>query len=83
MIGRISVLLLFCCSISVASLIFLRTRLSSDRKHLSIPDLTASVWKNCSCVLGITMSDSDNFLMAESSIWWVVLSDINDVFCAW
>ena len=29
------------------------------------------------------MSDSDNFLIAESSIWWVVLSDSTNAFCAW
>ena len=71
------------CSISVASLSFLRMSLYSDRKHLSIPDLTTRSRKNSSCVLGMTISDSDNFLMAESSIWWVVLSDITNAFCDW
>ena len=28
------------------------------------------------------MSDSENFLMDESSIWWVVLSDSTNEFCA-
>ena len=57
-----------CCRISVASLSFLRTRLSSERKHLSTPDFTARAWKNYACVLGLTISGSDRFLMAESYI---------------
>ena len=31
----------------------------------------------------MTISDFENVLMAESSIWWVVLSDITNAFCAW
>ena len=54
-----------------------------ERKHLSITDLTARSQNNSSCVLGMRMSDSDNFLMAESSIWWVVLSDSNNALRAW
>ena len=61
MIDRIYILLLVRCSISVISLRFLRTRLSSERNHLSIPDLTARAWNNSSCVLGMTLSDSDRF----------------------
>ena len=75
MISRIYGLFLVRCSISVASLSFLRTRLSSERNHLSIPDLTSRAWKNSSCVMGMKISDYDNILMDESSIWWVVLSD--------
>ena len=56
-------------------------RLSSERKHLSSPDLTAGSRKNYSCVLGMTISYYDRFLMAESSIWWVVLSDSTNEFC--
>ena len=67
---RISILFLVRCSISIASLSFLRTRLSSEGKHLSIPDLTARAQKNYSCVLGIKISDFDSFLMADSSIYW-------------
>ena len=48
--------------------------LPSERMHLSIPDF------NSYCALGMTISDSDNFLIAESSIWWVVLSDSTNVF---
>ena len=29
------------------------------------------------------MLDYDKFLMVESSIWWVVLSDSTNEFCAW
>ena len=81
MISRVSSLFLVRCSISIASPSFLRTRLSYERKHPSIPDLNARARNNLSCVLGITMSDSDNFLMAESSIWWVFLSDSTNEFC--
>ena len=62
MIARISSLFYVRCSISVASLSFLRTRLSSERKHLSIPDLTARSQENVSCDLGMAMFDYDNFL---------------------
>ena len=55
----------------------------SERKYLSIPDLADMAGKNYSCVLGMTMSDYDNFLMAESSIWWVVLSDSTNTFYDW
>ena len=78
--SRISSLFLVYCSIPVASLSFTRMRLSSDRKHLSIHDLDARLWKNSSCVLGMTISDSEIFLMAESSIWWVVVSDSTKTF---
>ena len=50
---------------------------------MSFPNLTARAQKNSSCVLGMTISDSDRFLMAESSIWWVVLSDSTNSFCDW
>ena len=83
MITTISSLFLFCCSISVASLSFLRMRISSERKHLSITYLTDRARKNSSCVLGMTKSDSDKFLMAKSSIWWVILSDSTNMLCAW
>ena len=83
MIASISILVLVCCSISVRSLRFLRTRLSYERKHLSIPYLTTRAQKNYDCVMGMTMSDSDKFLMAESSIWWVVMSDSNNMFYSW
>ena len=83
MIARIYSLLLVRCIISVASLNFLRTRLLSESKHLSIPDLTARVRKNSSCVLVMTISYSDNFLMAESYIWWVFFSDSNNAFYDW
>ena len=83
MISRTSILFLFRSIISVASLSFLRKRLSSERKHLSIHDLTASTRNNSSCVLGIKMSDSDNVLMAGSSIWWFFLSDSTNALCAW
>ena len=71
------------CSISVASLSFLRMRLLLERKHLSIPDLTTREQKNYSCVMGMKISDYYSFLMAESSIWWVVLSDSNNAFYDW
>ena len=83
MIVRIYSLFLVCCRNSVAPLSFLRMRLLSERKHLSIYDLTARARKNYSCVLGMKISDSDNFLMAESFIWWVVLSDSTNDFHAW
>ena len=51
--------------------------------HLSITGLTARVQKNSSCAMGITISDSYSFLIAESSIWWVVLSDSTNAFCYW
>ena len=82
MIATISSLFLIHCRISVASLISLRTRLSSERKHSIIPNLTASAQKNYPCVLGMTISDSDNFLMAELSISWVVLSDSTNALFA-
>ena len=71
------------CIISVASLSLLRMRLSYERKHISIPGLTSRAQKNYSCVLGMEISDSDRFLMAEASIWWVVFSDSTNSFCAW
>ena len=83
MIASISILVLVCCSISVRSHRFLRTRLSYERKHPSIPYLTTRAQKNYDCVMGMTMSDSDKFLMAESSIWWFVLSDSTNALCAW
>ena len=61
MIASSSSLFLVPCSIYVASIRFLGTRLSSERKHLIIPDLTDRAGKNSSCVMGMTMSDSDNF----------------------
>ena len=67
MIARTYSLLLVRCIISVASLNFLRTRLLSESKHLSITHLNGRAQKNDSCVLGTTMSGSGNFLMAESS----------------
>ena len=82
-VARISNLFIARCRISVASLFFLNMRLSSERKHLSITDFTARYQKNYSCALGMTISDSDSFLMAESSILWVVLSDINNKFSDW
>ena len=81
--ASISILFLVYCRISVASLSFLRMRLSSERKHLSITDLTARARNNYSCVLRMKISDSESFLVAESSIWWVVLSDITNEFCDW
>ena len=83
MIDRISSLFLVRCSIFVASLRILRTSLLSERKHLSIPDLTDRARKNYSCVLGMTILYSEMFLMAESSIWWVVLIDSNNALCVW
>ena len=83
MIARIYCLFLLRCSISVESIIFLRTIILSERKHLSILVVTARAQNNSSCVLGMRMSVSDNFLMAESSIWWVVLSDITNAFYDW
>ena len=80
MIDRISSLFLVRCSISVAPIRFLRKSLSSKRNHRSIPDLNDRERKNTSCVLGMKMSDYDKLLMAESSIWWVVL---NDIFISW
>ena len=62
---------------------FLGMRLLLERKHLSIPDLIARAQKNYSCVLGMTISYSDRFLMAESSTWWAVLSDSINEFYAW
>ena len=64
MIDRSYSLLLVRCIISIASLNFPRTMILSEIKHLSIPDLTARAQKISSCVLGMTMSDSDKFLMA-------------------
>ena len=80
MIDRIFSLLLFRCRIYVESLSFIRMRLSSERKHISITDLTANARNNDSFVLGMTISDHDIFLMDESSICWVVLSDIANAF---
>ena len=68
MITSISSLFHVCWSIYVASLIFLRVSLLSESKHQNIPYLTARAQKNSSCVLGMTISDSDRFLMAELSI---------------
>ena len=81
--ARIYVLFLVRCSISVVLLSFLGMRLLLERKHLSIPDLIARAQKNYYCVLGMTISYSDRFLMAESSTWWVVLSDSINEFYAW
>ena len=83
MVDGISILFLVRCNIYVASLRFLRTRLSSERKHLSIHDLTSREGKNYSCVMVMKMSDSDNVLMAESSIRWVFLSNITNAFYDW
>ena len=83
MIAIISSLFLVRCKISVASLRFRRTSLSSEKKHLNIPDLTARSRKHYSCAMGMTMSDYEKYLMAESSIWWVVLGDSTNVFCSW
>ena len=58
----ISSLFLERCSISVASLSFLRMSLSSKRKHLSIPGLTDRARNNYSCILDMKISDSDRFL---------------------
>ena len=71
------------CSIYDVPLSFLRMRLLSERKYLSITHLTAMAQKNYSCVMGMIISFSDSFLMAELSIWCVVLIDINNAFCAW
>ena len=71
------------CIISVASLSLLRITLLSERKHLNNPNLTARAQNNSSCVLGMIISNSDNFLMSESSIWWVVLSDSTNALCDW
>ena len=73
---RISSFFLARCIISVASLSFLSMRLSYKREHLSIPDFNDRSRKKYSCVLDMTISDSDRLLMAESSIWWFVLSDV-------
>ena len=83
MIARISSLFLVHCRISVASLISLRTRISSARKHPSIPALTDRAQKNYYFVMGMTISSSYNSLMSELSIWWVFLSDGTNAFCAW
>ena len=56
---------------------------SSERMHLSIPDVTDRVRKSSSCALGMKILNFDNVLIAESSIWWVVLSDSTNAFCAW
>ena len=50
---------------------------------MSIPDLTDRARKNSSFLMGITISDSDIFLMSESSIWWYFLSDSTNEFCSW
>ena len=81
--ARISSLLLVRCSISFESLIFMRKKLSYERKQPSITDLTARARNNHSCVLGMKISDSDNVFMAESSILWVVLNDSTNALCAW
>ena len=78
---RISSFFLARCIISVASLSFLSTRLSYEKKNLSIPDLTAMAQKNSSCVLGMTISDYGMFLMSESSFWWVFFNDSTNGFC--
>ena len=65
MIARISSLLLVRCISSVASLSFLRMRVSYERKHMIIPDLTDKARNNSSCVMGMTISYYDRFLMAE------------------
>ena len=83
MISSIYNLFLVRCSISVVSLSFLRTRLSYGRKYPNIPDLTVKARKNYSCVMGMKISDYDSFFMAESSIWWVVLSGSTNLFYAW
>ena len=83
MIARIYILFLVCCIIYVALISFMRVSISSERRHLSITDLTARARKNSSCVLGMTISDSDKKFMAESSIWWVFLSGSTNLFCAW
>ena len=83
MIAKFYSLFLVCSRISVTLLRFPRTRISSDRKHLIITDLTTRARKHYSCAMGMTMSDYENFLMAESSIWWVVLGDSTNVFCSW
>ena len=83
MIARISSLFLVCWSISVASISFMRMSLASERKNISITDLTARAQNNSSCVLGMTISYSENVLMDKSSIWWVVLSDSTTAFYAW
>ena len=71
------------CRFSVVSLSFLRMRISSEKKHMSIPDLTDRARKNSSFLMGITISDSDIFLMSESSIWWYFLSDSTNAFYSW
>ena len=83
MIDRISSLFLVRCRISIASLSYMRTMILSEMRHPSIPDLTARSRKLSSCVLGMTMTDSSNFLMAKSSIWCIILSDSTNVLCAW
>ena len=64
------------------SLSFPKVILLPERMHLSITNLTARPQKNSSCALDMIISDSDNFFTAESSIWWVVLSDSTNEFCA-
>ena len=62
-IDRISSLFIFRWIIYVASLSFMGVGLSSDRKHISIPYLTAREQNNSPCALGMTISDSDNFFL--------------------
>ena len=65
------------------SLSFPKVILLPERMHLSITNLTARPQKNSSCALDMIISDSDNFFTAESSIWWVFLSDSTNAFCSW
>ena len=80
MIAKISSLLLLSLKTSIAPLMCMMASLPSERMHLSIPNFTDRVWKNSYCALGMTISDHDIFLMDESSICWVVLSDISNAF---
>ena len=80
---KIYSLFLVRCIISVVSLNFLMTRLSLERKYMIIPDFTARSRKNSSCVMVMTISDSERFLMDISSIWRVVLIDRTNTLCAW
>ena len=76
MIARIYILFLVCCIIYVALISFMRVSISSERRHLSITDLTARAQKNSSCVLGMTISDSDKKLWLNhpfGGFSWVVV----------
>ena len=62
MIASIYSLSLVIFIISVASLMFLRTRLLYESNYISITEVTARAQRNFSCVLGMKILDSGDFL---------------------